>query len=82
MLRKNRKAWAHYAAQSAWYRKAVAWWIVSAKREATRQVRFATLVAESAAGRTVPPLTRVDPRKAKAATAKSAAPGPVKKKAK
>jgi hypothetical protein len=34
------------------------WWVVSAKREETRQRRLATLIDDSAHGRTIPPLTR------------------------
>jgi uncharacterized protein YdeI (YjbR/CyaY-like superfamily) len=33
-------------------------WVVSAKRAETRQRRLDQLIADSAAGRTVPPLTR------------------------
>jgi uncharacterized protein YdeI (YjbR/CyaY-like superfamily) len=47
-----------YDAQPAWYRRACAHWIASAKQEATRARRFAQLLKDSRAGRTVPPLTR------------------------
>jgi uncharacterized protein YdeI (YjbR/CyaY-like superfamily) len=51
-------AWEWYSTQSPWYRKATAHWVSSAKRPETRERRLAQLIAESAAGRPVPPLTR------------------------
>lgn len=50
-FRKNAKAWNFFQAQAPWYRKTITWWLVSAKKEETRAKRFATLIAESAAGR-------------------------------
>jgi uncharacterized protein YdeI (YjbR/CyaY-like superfamily) len=52
------KAWAFFQAQAPWYRRAATWWVVSAKKDETRQKRLATLIADSAAGRTLPMLTR------------------------
>jgi len=46
-------AWAFYQGQPPWYRRETAYWITSAKREETRERRFATLVADAAAGRRV-----------------------------
>jgi uncharacterized protein YdeI (YjbR/CyaY-like superfamily) len=57
-LRANRKASAFLDAQAPWYRRAALHWVVSAKREETRGRRLEQLIAHSAAGRTVPPLTR------------------------
>jgi uncharacterized protein YdeI (YjbR/CyaY-like superfamily) len=57
-FRRNRKAWAFFQAQPVWYRHTAVWWIVSAKREATRERRLATLIEDSAAGRPIKPLTR------------------------
>jgi uncharacterized protein YdeI (YjbR/CyaY-like superfamily) len=57
-LRANKKAWAFFQAQPAWYQRTASWWVISAKREATRLKRLATLIADSAAGRTIAPLTR------------------------
>ena len=51
-------AWEWFSAQPASYRRAAVHWVVSAKREDTRERRLAQLIADSAAGRTVPPLTR------------------------
>lgn len=57
-LRANRKAWAFYAKQAPWYRRTSAFWVMSAAREDTRRRRFATLLEDSAEGRTIKPLTR------------------------
>ena len=57
-FQKEEAAWEWFSAQPPSYRKAAAHWVVSAKRAETRERRFAQLVADSAAGRTVPPLTR------------------------
>lgn len=46
---------AFWAAATATYRKAATHWVNSAKRPATRDQRMATLVADSAAGRLIPP---------------------------
>src|SRR5689334_5944383 len=51
-------AWAYWQARPAGYRKTATWWVVSAKREETRRKRLATLIADSAQGRTIAPLTR------------------------
>ena len=50
-LRAQPKAWAYFAAQPPHYRRGAAHWVLSAKREETRERRLATLVADSAAGR-------------------------------
>ena len=57
-LRATPAAWEFFQAQPPSYRKAATRWIVSAKKETTRQSRLARLVEDSASGRTVPPLTR------------------------
>ena len=51
-------AWKWFSAQPASYRRAAVHWVVSAKREDTRDRRLTQLITDSAAGRTVPPLTR------------------------
>lgn len=43
------EAWSFFQAQAPWYRKKAVWWVLSAKREATRQRRLARLIALSAA---------------------------------
>jgi uncharacterized protein YdeI (YjbR/CyaY-like superfamily) len=57
-LRSNRKAAAFFDARPPWYRRACIHWIISAKREETRQRRLAQLISDSAAGREIPPLKR------------------------
>jgi uncharacterized protein YdeI (YjbR/CyaY-like superfamily) len=57
-LRADPAAAAFFDAQPPWYRRAATHWVVSAKREETRRRRLEQLVADSAAGRPVPPLTR------------------------
>jgi uncharacterized protein YdeI (YjbR/CyaY-like superfamily) len=51
-------AWEFFESQPPWYRRAAAHWVSSAKRETTRERRLTTLVEDSAAGRTIKPLTR------------------------
>lgn len=57
-LRANGKAAAFFDAQPPWYRRSATHWIISAKREETRERRLSQLIADSAAGRTIGPLTR------------------------
>jgi uncharacterized protein YdeI (YjbR/CyaY-like superfamily) len=57
-LKANRKAAAFFGAQPPSYQRAAKHWVVSAKRPETRAKRLAALIADSAAGRTVKPLTR------------------------
>lgn len=57
-FRADAAAWAYWEARPAWYRRAAAHCVGSAVREATRQKRLATLIGDSAAGRTIAPLTR------------------------
>jgi uncharacterized protein YdeI (YjbR/CyaY-like superfamily) len=54
----NAPAWAFFQAQPPSYRQPACWWVMSAKREETRQKRLATLIADSAAGRRLAHLTR------------------------
>jgi uncharacterized protein YdeI (YjbR/CyaY-like superfamily) len=50
-LKQNKAAWDFFYAQPPSYRKAVGWWIVSAKQEATRIKRLERLMRESARGK-------------------------------
>jgi uncharacterized protein YdeI (YjbR/CyaY-like superfamily) len=50
VFKSNKSAWAFFEAQPPGYRKQVLWRIVSAKQQATRDKRFAALVAASAKG--------------------------------
>ena len=56
-LRANADASAHWEAQSASYRRTVAFWVTSAKQETTRQRRLDRLIADSAAGRRIGPMS-------------------------
>jgi uncharacterized protein YdeI (YjbR/CyaY-like superfamily) len=44
-------AWAFFRAQAPWYQRSVTHWVSSAKREETRERRFAKLLEDSRAGR-------------------------------
>lgn len=55
-LKKNKAAWAFFSAQPPWYRRTATHWVIRAKKEETRDRRFAQLVADSAQGLRVPPL--------------------------
>ena len=57
-LRENAAAWAYFEAQPPWYRRTATHWVMSAKREETRDRRLARLIEDSAAGRAVGPLAR------------------------
>ena len=48
-------AWAYWQAETPSYRRTASHWVLSAKRPETRERRFTTLVADSAAGRRVRP---------------------------
>jgi uncharacterized protein YdeI (YjbR/CyaY-like superfamily) len=47
-LKQNKAAWDFFYAQPPSYRKAIGWWVVSAKQEATRLRRLQKLIEESA----------------------------------
>jgi uncharacterized protein YdeI (YjbR/CyaY-like superfamily) len=51
-------AWAWFQDQPPSYRRVATHWVVSAKKPETRERRLRRLIEDSAAGRTVPPLTR------------------------
>lgn len=55
-LEANAGAWADWQARPPGYRKQVAHWVMSAKREATRERRLAALIEDCAAGRKVKPM--------------------------
>lgn len=56
-LREHAVAWAFFERQAASYKKAVHWWILSAKKEETRAKRLAELIADCEAGRRIPAFT-------------------------
>ena len=53
MFKANRMAWSFFLAQPSGYRRAATWWVVSAKKDATRERRLTQLIADSAAGRRI-----------------------------
>lgn len=57
-LRANDAAWADWQSRPPGYRKQVAHWVTSGKREATRERRLTTLIEDCAAGRKIKPLRR------------------------
>ncbi|MGH2384528.1 MAG: YdeI/OmpD-associated family protein [Candidatus Limnocylindria bacterium] len=52
-LRANAAAWSWWQAQTSGYRRTATWWVVSAKQEATRDRRLATLIEDCVAGRMI-----------------------------
>ncbi len=56
IFRENPDAWAHFQSRPPSYRRTCISWVMQAKQEATRERRLQTLIADSAAGRTIKPL--------------------------
>ncbi len=50
-LRANEAAWSFFQSQPPSYRKPALWWVISAKKEETRQRRLAALIRDCEAGR-------------------------------
>ncbi|MEX0678689.1 MAG: YdeI/OmpD-associated family protein [Pirellulales bacterium] len=50
-FRRSRKAWRFFEAQPPSYRRLASFWVMSARKEETRQRRLAILIGESSAGR-------------------------------
>jgi uncharacterized protein YdeI (YjbR/CyaY-like superfamily) len=57
-FRANAAAWKHFQSQPPWYRQTTIFWVVSAKKEETRQRRLSMLIAFSAKGEPIPGLKR------------------------
>jgi uncharacterized protein YdeI (YjbR/CyaY-like superfamily) len=55
-FRRNAKAWEIFLSKPPSYRQAAIRWVMSAKKQETRERRLARLIDVSAAGRTVPPV--------------------------
>jgi uncharacterized protein YdeI (YjbR/CyaY-like superfamily) len=55
-------AWQYFSGRPPGYRRSAAFWVMSAKKEETRERRFATLLADSAAGRPIKLLAPVPRR--------------------
>ncbi len=64
-LRARAKAWKYFEAQPASYRTAAKHWVMSAKKQETRDKRLAILVDSSAAARPIPPMRWVKKKKAR-----------------
>jgi len=60
-LREHATAWHFFEARPASYRRAAAWWVMSAKRESTRLDRLEKLIASSLQERRLPQFTRQTP---------------------
>ncbi len=56
-FRANHKAWAWFESRPPSYRRPAIWWVMSAVKDATREKRLATLIADSEAGRKLKHLT-------------------------
>jgi len=54
----NRKAWDFFQTQPPWYRRTATFWVISAKKEETRQRRLSRLIADSERGQAIEPLRR------------------------
>jgi uncharacterized protein YdeI (YjbR/CyaY-like superfamily) len=59
IFRANRVAWDFYSRQTPSYRKAAAWWVISAKRDETRRNRLLTLIEDSEHHRAIPPMIKL-----------------------
>jgi len=46
-FRSNNRAWEFFQSQPAGYRRTATWWVMSAKQDATKSKRLATLIADS-----------------------------------
>jgi uncharacterized protein YdeI (YjbR/CyaY-like superfamily) len=58
LLRRDAAARAFFERQIPSYRRAATWWVLSARREQTRQRRLQTLIERSARGRLIPQFIR------------------------
>lgn len=62
-LKANLAAWEYFQSARPSYRKQVTWWVISAKREDTRQRRLGVLIESCAEGDVIPPLRWAKKRK-------------------
>ena len=63
MFMANKRAWSFFQKQPPWYRRTASYWVISAKREETRQKRLASLIDCSEHHRPIAPLTRPSGKK-------------------
>jgi uncharacterized protein YdeI (YjbR/CyaY-like superfamily) len=57
-FRASEPAWTFFQSQPPGYRRTATWWVLSAKQEATRQKRLATLIELSEKGKRLPQFDR------------------------
>ena len=57
-FRSKKRAWEYFQRQAPWYRRTSIYWVMSAKREDTRERRLGILIACSGAGKSIPALAR------------------------
>ncbi|HEY7477502.1 MAG TPA: YdeI/OmpD-associated family protein [Actinomycetota bacterium] len=55
-FRANPEAWDYFLSRPPSYQRTAIWWVVSAKKEETRERRLTTLIEDSANRRTIAPL--------------------------
>jgi uncharacterized protein YdeI (YjbR/CyaY-like superfamily) len=64
-FRQDLRAWKFFESQPPYYRRIAAWWIISAKRDETREKRLAQLIAVSGKEQRLAPFTSVSQRSKK-----------------
>jgi uncharacterized protein YdeI (YjbR/CyaY-like superfamily) len=57
-FRKNKAAWSFFESQAPWYRRTAAYWVISAKRDETRDRRLGVLIECSKKRERIPHLSR------------------------
>jgi len=57
-FRGKRMAWKNLYSGATWYRKTATWWVVSAKKEETKERRFKKLVENLQKGEVLPQMDR------------------------
>ena len=57
-FRAKRRAWEFFLSRPPWYRRTATYWVISAKKEETRDKRLQTLIEYSGQQKLVPPLAR------------------------
>ena len=60
-FRANKTAWGFFQAQPPWYHRTASFWVISAKKQETRNRRLEQLIAESARKKSIRPLERKPP---------------------
>jgi uncharacterized protein YdeI (YjbR/CyaY-like superfamily) len=60
-FRANKTAWEFFQAQPPWYRRTATFWVISAKKQETRDIRLDQLITESARKKSIRPLERKPP---------------------